>query len=630
MVSFFPSPYPDELLYSILARYHIRSGNTSFKVTLRELFNVPRNTATADLPCNLDLLVKNLPLFSKHTVEELIQKHTLYPFYAPFLPLERASLVLQSMRSESGSDIHRRAGIMASSVTTPRYFRFCPLCLKEDLQEYGEAYWHRLHQTPGVLVCPVHAIPLSDSIAPIQGFSRHQYCAASVQNCPIDVPTKSYDSSILKKLLLLAKDICWLINSDLPHREPSWFRNQYKALLIERGLASTVTHKTYQKNLADSFLYFYGCEFLESLDSGVSYDEPHSWLFQLLCKRVDSSHPVRHLLMIRFLATSIKEFFTTNYDYRPFGESPWLCLNVTATHYLKPVVTNLVISRNHDRNYDASRPVGTFRCSCGFIYTRTGPDKTEDDKYRIGFVKAYGHVWEEKLRELVETRKLNVHEIASQLNIDPRTIKRHAMLLGLETPWKSLPQSLKEPSKNNETCLEKIRVKHRSDWKALQKQHKGLSKTALGRLAPSTYQWLGKKDKEWLDQNSPKSSITVTVNNRVNWEKRDELILAQVKNAVQLTLSAEKPIRITIGRIGSTIGHLRLLEQQLDKMPLTKAYLESVTEEVEDYQVRRIKWAIKFLEERGEKVTLEKTRRLAGLRSSQSQKVRVILDSELH
>lgn len=517
---------------------------------------------------------------------------------------------------------------MASSVTTPRYFRFCPLCLKEDLQEYGEAYWHRLHQTPGVLVCPVHAIPLSDSIVPIQGFNRHQYCAASLQNCPIDVPRESYGST-LKKLLLLAKDICWLINSDIPHREPSWFRNQYKALLIERGLASTVIHKTYQKNLADSFLYFYGCEFLESLNSGVSYDEPHGWLFKLLHKRVDSSHPVRHLLMIRFLATSIKEFFTTNYDYRPFGESPWLCLNVAATHYLKPVVTNLVISRNHDRNYDASKPVGTFRCSCGFIYTRTGPDKREDDKYRIGCVKAYGQVWEEKLRELVETRKLNVHEIASQLNIDPRTVNRHAMLLGLEIPWKSLPQSLEEPSTDNKTCLEEIRAKHRSDWKVLQKQHKGLSKTALGRLASSTYEWLRKKDKEWFDQNSPKSSITVTSNNRVNWEKRDERILAQVKNAVQLTLSAEKPIRITIGRIGSTIGQLRLLEQQLDKMPLTKAYLESVTEEVEDYQVRRIKWAINKLEELGEEVTLSKTRILAGLRSSQSQKVRVILDSEL-
>ncbi len=37
MVSFFPQPYPDEILYSVIAPYHIRSGNTSPKITLQEL-----------------------------------------------------------------------------------------------------------------------------------------------------------------------------------------------------------------------------------------------------------------------------------------------------------------------------------------------------------------------------------------------------------------------------------------------------------------------------------------------------------------------------------------------------------------------------------------------------------------
>jgi hypothetical protein len=27
MLSFFPTPYPDEILYSVFARYHARSGN---------------------------------------------------------------------------------------------------------------------------------------------------------------------------------------------------------------------------------------------------------------------------------------------------------------------------------------------------------------------------------------------------------------------------------------------------------------------------------------------------------------------------------------------------------------------------------------------------------------------------
>ena len=39
MLGYFPTPYPDELLYSIVARYHIRSGNKSFRQTHQELFD---------------------------------------------------------------------------------------------------------------------------------------------------------------------------------------------------------------------------------------------------------------------------------------------------------------------------------------------------------------------------------------------------------------------------------------------------------------------------------------------------------------------------------------------------------------------------------------------------------------
>ncbi|MGA7936876.1 MAG: TnsD family Tn7-like transposition protein [Kovacikia sp.] len=31
---------------------------------------------------------------------------------------------------------------------------------------------------------------------------------------------------------------------------------------------------------------------------------------------------------------------------------------------------------------------GTFTCSCGFIYCRTGPDRTEEDARRIAKIKA--------------------------------------------------------------------------------------------------------------------------------------------------------------------------------------------------------------------------------------------------
>ena len=114
--------------------------------------------------------------------------------------------------------------------------------------------------------------------------------------------------------------------------------------------------------------------------------------------------------------------------------------------------------------------------------------------------------------------------------------------------------------------------------------------------------------------------MPVSSNNKVSWPERDKQILAQVKDVVQLLLLAQTPVRVTIGRIGKTLDLQALLEKHLDKMPLTKTYLESVTEQIEDFQKRRIRWARAKLEEQGEEVKLWKVVRLAGLRENYERK----------
>jgi hypothetical protein len=39
MLSFFPTPYPDEILYSVFARYHARSGNIKPDETMKRCKN---------------------------------------------------------------------------------------------------------------------------------------------------------------------------------------------------------------------------------------------------------------------------------------------------------------------------------------------------------------------------------------------------------------------------------------------------------------------------------------------------------------------------------------------------------------------------------------------------------------
>ncbi|WP_238442473.1 TniQ family protein [Desulfofalx alkaliphila] len=160
MLSFFPTPYEDELLYSVLARYHVRSGNTSSKTTMKELFGSSSITAVVELPANIDKLIERMPVNSKYTAEGLIFNHTMYPYYTAFLPPERAKKVLESMKNNNATGIYGLTGIMASSLPLNEYIRFCSNCLREDKIKYGELYWHRLHQLPCVNVCEKHQTPL--------------------------------------------------------------------------------------------------------------------------------------------------------------------------------------------------------------------------------------------------------------------------------------------------------------------------------------------------------------------------------------------------------------------------------------------------------------------------------------
>lgn len=94
MLTFFPTPYPDEILYSTFARYHMRSANSSIKDTLDDLFGKKTVMSTIDLPSHLYSLCNRIsPTHSSITPEKLLEKHTLYPFYSPFYrPIERNNL----------------------------------------------------------------------------------------------------------------------------------------------------------------------------------------------------------------------------------------------------------------------------------------------------------------------------------------------------------------------------------------------------------------------------------------------------------------------------------------------------------------------------------------------------------
>jgi hypothetical protein len=108
---------------------------------------------------------------------------------------------------------------------------------------------------------------------------------------------------------------------------------------------------------------------------------------------------------------------------------------------------------------------------------------------------------------------------------------------------------------------------------------------------------------------------------RVDWDKRDGTVLAEVQAAVRELLKRQPPVRVTVSRVGKVSGLLPLLEQHSDKLLLTKAYLKVIIESQERYHIRRIEWAATILEAQGKVVKEWQIVRLAGLGKTYSNKV---------
>ncbi len=319
------------------------------------------------------------------------------------------------------------------------------------------------------------------------------YHAANQENCTAEAKEFIYSVEIADKLITLAQDTSHLLDNTYPSRTLDWFTRRYQTLLIEKGYANAIA-RVHQKRLINDFVEFYGEEFLTTIDSMVIYEDESNWLSQISKKHRKVFHPIRHLLLIGFLTKSVDTFFQNNQQYRPFGQSPWLCLNAAADHYLQPVITDLKVSHCLENK----KPLGTFTCSCGMIYSRSGEDQTEEDKLRIGRIITYGQVWEDKLKELVEVEKLGLRATARELRVDTNTIKRYVSLLDLTPSWtKGNPSKPKKVQKavNNLPDLEKLTKEKKDQWLTLQQENPELSKTEIRKLAPDIYAWLYRRDR---------------------------------------------------------------------------------------------------------------------------------------
>ncbi|MCD9186290.1 MAG: TnsD family transposase [Pyrinomonadaceae bacterium] len=588
MLGFFTDPFPDEILYSAAARYHHRAKNKRTSVTARDWFGEDAYRVVVDFPSHLDYLISALPKGHIYTADILIEKHTLFPFYVPFLPAGRAEKIREYLRSSvDGGAVYPLLGMLTSKITL-NALRYCPLCAEEDRQQYGEAYWHRVHQIPGVFACAKHKLFLNDGYAhprSVEDRNKHFVCAEEVINLsliqPLDLTNADH-----KVHFQIAEDVEWLSKNNLNDLTLSDFNARYRYVLFNSRLLTFGGSLSLTK-IKQKFTELFSAELLN--ETACLVKGKSTWIDRLFNNPDGTQHPVRHLLFLQFCNYSLEEFIKLPTKIKPFGKPPFPCLNPAAEHFQQPVIEKVHITNKQKSDTEIS---GTFYCECGFVYRKFGRDEKGKRRFEFDRVVQFGATWDNALKQIFEQGEPNLEEIAKKFGVVERTLLRQLVRLGLTNKYETLmPKRLGKARMSFEEIEEK-RTAIREEWLKMLRENPKLSRSKLRWVNETVHSWLYKNDRIWLQENYPKLKTKQTKYKLVNWNDRDEETAPKIKDlADELKSLPGRPIFVS-----KTILYRRLKIANLLKrpqfVPKTIEALETYGETFEDYAIRRIDWGI--------------------------------------
>lgn len=158
-----PPPLPDELVYSALARAKYRLGWATTPFSQR-LFGGRTIIVRPHLCGQLDTVATTTAAAAGWTrsAEQLRDRHTLFPLISPLLNDQHWPKCVAALHGDRVSRNHVGVCRQILGVTPFTLLKTCPTCRRKDRGDFGEAYFHGIHQVPGVWVCAIDGEALQE------------------------------------------------------------------------------------------------------------------------------------------------------------------------------------------------------------------------------------------------------------------------------------------------------------------------------------------------------------------------------------------------------------------------------------------------------------------------------------
>lgn len=285
MLYYFPRPFPDELIGSVILRACRHFGVSRKKLATMMAEGRGRSYCSMAMSGHLQTIGQAAEL----EAIDLLWQHTVFPYATAFMSWEETQRLAGTLLA---TDAESNAALTQCGTQGNLGQRYCPKCLRDDLRTYGEAYWHRIHNLPFVMLCPLHQIPLKATYYQRAHLGLRALPDDSNAPCLMPLlPRKQVQGIIELSENLLVRPIRWPV--------AQWhhiYRSQAELQNLPRhgtGLASLA--------IATACHDFYGSVFLQA--AGLDFQpSSKSWPAMMLRERQSIPYSSqKHVLLQVFL-----------------------------------------------------------------------------------------------------------------------------------------------------------------------------------------------------------------------------------------------------------------------------------------------------------------------------------------
>jgi len=526
LLGYMPSFYQDELLFSYLSRYHSWSLNRHEKISRGELYKQKYPKINTEFPINVKGIWDQIQMYNPPSIYHVINKHTFLTFCRNLCEKSQVNNALDTLLEG------KRKFLI--NVNDKPFFQYCPDCLQEDYEKYGESYWRMTFQLPTVLVCSKHQKLLSDSEVE---FNTGIFYYATRDNCT-EITKKKTTKKTSFHLKRLADESTKLAQIDYNYPREKWYLKFFihlnkKGYLNKRG-------KILNNKLVRDIISFYGIEFLAFLQIDLEILESrlskYNWLNRM--------NPKQSLIVILFLCSGFKEFYEEQISLNGIKTQ---CNNPVCEFYLKDNLIDVEVIEEYE--YIKLQ----VRCCCGYCYNIIFNDQF-NSKISIDII-SYGRKWSETLYDLAYNKNYSLDRLSRVFKCNKFDIEEF-LLTKIENI-----NYVKDPVKK-EQWLKILDELPNEDLAEIKHQYFTI------------YSWLYRFQYTWFYYQS-NYYINEQIQRHDFWLKRDRELKCYLKNYVWKLLNqgySAKEIRIKL----SNKIELLDLQRELFFLPRTRNYIRFV------------------------------------------------------